>query len=533
MRTVASSFVLWSCLFFVAKALTESQAKNPPAAVSTRPAPQKTLIDGPRLSHQIDDRMPSHLELAPALLAEPDPEAPDQLPLLLDPDTQATESFPAEDRSDLSKESGPSVSQPVPHRVQEAVPGEPQGQPPRSVQPSAVSEPRTSLRVQLFIEDDPSADVDHSVLDRQPPDSKSSDSTEQRGIGERSSNTDDGSAPRAIDMRLTPDLIQLRDRLRDVLAYYIERPEEAERRSPWGVMHALIAYGVDTEITVSGRRVNAIGWLCWNGVCRGQQLMYLEGGELRLRVGPGVQGHEGQFLAMLAQSRVRSDYPMRVEGRTFTVKDLIEYEKRTCREGTELTFKLIGLAHYLDTDEKWTSAWGQSWDIPKLIREELAQPVIGAACGGTHRMMGFSYAVKRRQKSGRPITGQWYRAQKYVEDYHEYTFKLQNPDGSFSTNWFAGPGAYGTAERKLETTGHILEWLVYSLPDEQLTDPRVVKAVRFLTDLLYENLDHAWEIGPKGHALHALAIYDERLFGGQPGKRRVDLAQHRAQAGQR
>jgi hypothetical protein len=337
----------------------------------------------------------------------------------------------------------------------------------------------------------------------------------------------------AAQRSLSAELLALRDRLRDVLAYHLQRPEAVERRSPWGVMHALIAYGVDTEVTVGGKPVNAIGWLCWNGPCRGQQLFYLNNGELAAHVGPGVQGHEGQFLAMLAQSRVPRDFSMRVEGRQFTVQDLIEYEKRTCRPGTELTFKLIGLAHYLDTDETWTSAWGERWDIPRLIREELAQPIIGAACGGTHRMMGFSYAVRRRQKSGRPMTGQWLRAYKYVNDYHEYTFKLQNPDGSFSTNWFAGPGEFGTAERKLETTGHILEWLVYSLPEEQLTDPRVVKAVTFLTDLMGQALDYEWEIGPKGHALHALAIYDERLFGGQPGKRRVELAQHRSASASR
>lgn len=340
--------------------------------------------------------------------------------------------------------------------------------------------------------------------------------------------SDEANLEPARRMELTAELLALRDRLRDVLAYHIQRPEAVERRSPWGIMHALIAYGVDTDVTVGGRNVNAIGWLCWNGPCRGQQLMYLQNGKLQMKVGPGVQGHEGQFLAMLAQSRVRADYPIRVEGQSFTVQDLIEYEKLTCRAGTELTFKLIGLAHYLDSDAQWKSAWGETWDIPRLIREELAQPVIGAACGGTHRMMGFSYAVRRREKSGRPLTGQWLRARKYVDDYHEYTFKLQNADGSFSTNWFAGPGAYGTIDRKLETTGHILEWLVYSLPQEQLTDPRVIKAVTFLTDMMRDNLEYEWEIGPKGHALHALAIYDERLFGGQPGKRRVELAQQRS-----
>ena len=252
--------------------------------------------------------------------------------------------------------------------------------------------------------------------------------------------------------------------------------------------------------------------------------MYTRGSQLQTRQGPGVQGHEGQFLAMLAQSKVMIDYPIRIDGRDFTVADLVKHEQVTCREKTELTFKLIGLSHYLDTDATWRNLQGQSWSLPKLIQEELAQPINGAACGGTHRLMGYSYAVKKRERTGGPMDGQWLRAMKYLESYHDYTFRLQNGDGSFSTNWFRGPGAMGTVERRIETTGHTLEWLVYSLSDEQLQDPRVVKGVDFLATLMWDHPDYDWKIGPRGHALHALAMYDERVFGGRPGSRRVDLA---------
>jgi hypothetical protein len=332
------------------------------------------------------------------------------------------------------------------------------------------------------------------------------------------------------NIELSAELLDLQKKVRDVLAYHIERPESVENRSPWGIMHALIAYGVDTEVTQGGRRVNAIGWMCFNGPCRGQQLLGVSNGKLHTTVGVGVQGHEGQFLAMLAQSKVKTDFPIRIDESQFTVADLVEYEKRTCKEGTELTFKLIALSHYLDTNAKWKNQQGQEWDLPKLIKEELAQPVIGAACGGTHRMMGFSYAVRNRQKDEQPITGQWLRAQKYVDAYHEYTFGMQNEDGSFSTNWFRSPGAVPDIDRRIETTGHILEWLSYSLPKENLLDPRTVKAVNYLATLMWENRDHDWEIGPKGHALHALAIYDERLFQGKPGQRRTQLAEHRKES---
>jgi hypothetical protein len=40
----------------------------------------------------------------------------------------------------------------------------------------------------------------------------------------------------------------------------------------------------------------------------------------------------------------------------------------------------------------------------------------------------------------------------------------------------------------------------------------MIKAVDYVSTILLNNDRHTWEIGPLGHALHALAIYDERVF---------------------
>jgi hypothetical protein len=347
------------------------------------------------------------------------------------------------------------------------------------------------------------------------------------------SNADDAEPDAAAEASLTADQLELRDKVRQCLAHYYFRPENIAIRSPWGSMHWMLAYGVDSQLIAGTKRVNAIGYLNYNGVCNGQRLFYTSGGKIQAQVGVGVQGHAGQYLAMLAQSRVKPDYPMLVDGQKFTVADLIEHEKLTCRPASELTFKLIALSHYLKSDDKWTSNDGQQWDIPRLIKEELAQPINGAACGGTHRMTGFSYAVRKREQRGEPIVGQWKRAKKFVEDFHEYTFKLQNADGSFSTEWFVMRAEHGDIGRRLQTTGHITEWLAFSLSKEQLAEPRMVKSVDYLTTIMLENRNEKWSIGPLGHAIHALAIYDERVFGGKPGTREQKLAEVRRQQVQR
>ncbi len=315
--------------------------------------------------------------------------------------------------------------------------------------------------------------------------------------------------------QLSPEMIKLCDKVRTVLARNYPRHQSARLNTPWEVMHAIIAFGVDTQIYKegpAGEKVNAIGYMCYNYPCRDQRMLLINRGKIDASRGVGVQGHGGQFLAILAQSHVRSDYPMMVEGKQFTLSDLINREMDTCVAGEELTFKLIAMAHYLDPDATWTTPDGQKWSIERLVREELKAPIRGAACGGTHRLMGYAYAVKKRAQKGKEITGDFKRAQIYLRDYHHYTFGLQNPDGSFSTAWFERKGNDPSIDRRIKTTGHILEWISFSLSDEELRDPRMVKAVDYLASTMLANDGHTWEIGPLGHALHALLIYEQRVF---------------------
>jgi hypothetical protein len=318
---------------------------------------------------------------------------------------------------------------------------------------------------------------------------------------------------------LTPEMAALRDKVRQVLTTYYPKHQNTRDNNPWEVIHAIIAYGVDTQIMRNGpggEKVNAIGWLCYNYPCAGYQMFLVNNGKIEGRIGVGVQGHGGQFLAYIGQSHLKSDYPMQVSGKSFTLADLIEREKETCVAGEELTFKLIGLSHYLDSDATWTTKDGQEWSIQRLIREELKQPIRGATCGGTHRLMGFSYAIKKRVQRGKPVVGEFERAQKFIEGYHRYTFSLQNPDGSFSTEFFVRRGDSPDLNKRLNTTGHILEWLSFSLSDDELRDPRTLKAVDYLATILLKNDRQTWEVGPLGHGLHGLALYNNRVFKDPP-----------------
>jgi hypothetical protein len=311
---------------------------------------------------------------------------------------------------------------------------------------------------------------------------------------------------------------RLRSLIADTLATYQRRPLNTVSNTPWEVMHGFIAFGIPTQIRVggpTGSLVNAIGWMNMGGRCRGQVMLAAVGDRVVAQKGIGVQGHSAQYLAILAQCRVALNSPISIQSKSFTVADLVEEEKLSCKSKTELTFALIGLAHYLPNDAAWESRDGKTWDLEKLVAEEIEQPIRGAPCGGTHRLFGLAYGCQRRLRATGKLDGHYARADKFVRDYQNFTLKkLQNPDGSFSTEWFKYPADRDDdIDRKVQTTGHILEWLVASLDQHDLYQPRVVAAVEFLATALARQPSREWKIGPMGHALHALTIYQERAWG--------------------
>ncbi len=311
---------------------------------------------------------------------------------------------------------------------------------------------------------------------------------------------------------------RLKSRVGQTLAAYQRRPLNTAQHTPWEVMHGFIAFGIPSKVRVggpSGDPINSIGWMNSGGRCKGQVMLATEDERLVAMRGVGVQGHQAQYLAILAQCRVALNSPIQVEGKGFTVADLVEEEKLACLSGTELTFALIGLTHYLPTDAEWTARDGQIWTLERLVSEEIEQPIRGAPCGGTHRLFGLSYACQRRLRATGTLDGHYARADHFVRDYQRFALtKLQNPDGSFSTEWFKYPAdREDDVDRKVQTTGHILEWLVGSLDQDQLYQSRVVSAVEFLSAALLREPSREWKLGPLGHALHALTIYQERVWG--------------------
>ena len=329
----------------------------------------------------------------------------------------------------------------------------------------------------------------------------------------------------ATPIRVRPEVQRLKPMIERNLQYFYDNPEIASGRSNWGMMHAIMVYGIDTRLRAGNRNYSTIAWIAGNNICRGQRLLTQDARGIKVKSGVGLQGHQAQMLAIFSLCDVPATYPLYANDTRYSMQHVIEAEKLACKSGEELTFTLIGLSHYLDTDTAWIAADGQRWDFERLIREELSQPIVGTACGGTHRLMGFAHALRKRRHEGKPITGQWARAEHFLRDFISYTYTLQNRDGSMSTNWFEGRGDNGNLDRKIQTTGHMVELLLTVTPDSQLQDPRLYNAVRFLAVSMHNDLGREWKIGPKGHALRSMMMYHDRVFKSGPAWQDRTMAQ--------
>jgi len=337
--------------------------------------------------------------------------------------------------------------------------------------------------------------------------------------GKEKSPAGKSAAPKAV---LTPQMAALRDRIRAVLAQHFRQPLNTNDNSPAQLLDFCLAFGCDTEIRYgnsAGNAMSGIGCLCYNYPCAGYRLLGVEDGKAMARVGYALQETPGEMLAVLAQSTVPDNYEIRVGERRGRVSDLVEAEKLSCLPGIDLSQKLIGLSYYLPDGAAWKNARGDGWSLERIVREELRRSPASDGPDATDHLMGLAYALERHGRDGRTIQGQYERAQKFLGEYQDFAFKVQNADGSWNPRFFAAKGPGRDLVGVLQASGRILEWLVASLPADRLQDRRVTVSVAYVTALAegsYEQANLAYastrEIGALMHALHALKLYDRRVF---------------------
>ncbi|MDR1958215.1 MAG: hypothetical protein LBQ54_04105 [Planctomycetaceae bacterium] len=312
--------------------------------------------------------------------------------------------------------------------------------------------------------------------------------------------------------------------IQNLLAVNSRRIPNTADSLPSDLLAYCFVYGLDAMTYTPAARqpqsepIYAVGALCWNFPCRSVTMLRASSNHVFAKVGYGCQPQPGAFLAMLGLSEIAPDYEMKVNNREYTIIDLIKSEQYQCSRRMDLSMVLVGLAGYLTPKEEWTNRLNETWNIQRIVTEELARRPDQNNAAVTNQLLGFAAAVRCYERNHIPLDKALMEASDSLEEYQKFAFSIQNPSGLWHPLFFSYKGDDPNADATLYASAHIVRFLVYSLPEDQLSDARMSRAVTALASRAAKiqanvplgNMSDL-QVGGLTTALHALKIYDERL----------------------
>jgi hypothetical protein len=337
--------------------------------------------------------------------------------------------------------------------------------------------------------------------------------------------------PRSVEVPKEEGLRELLDRTLDFTQH--GREMSLEDHAAWQLLHGVLAFGENFEILSAGQKVNAVDWVFAGKPMKGWTINATpQGLRAEIEAGKYGQGHDDQWMAILSQWNVPATRPIIVRGKEYSVQDLIDRTKYDCYEGKESSWTIIVLSKHLDPmDQTWVGTDKEEWSLERLVAmeagaqydEETAQDEIAnSACGGMHRLIGLSIALNNYKAAhpGVELKGGWLAAQQRIDWAVAAARELQLPTGAFSISFLFRSANSNNLDEHLAATGHTLEFLTFALSKKQLEEPWVQKAVVYMCNLLDRTKHLDLECGGLYHAVHALVLYREKVFGPREGEPR-------------
>lgn len=310
----------------------------------------------------------------------------------------------------------------------------------------------------------------------------------------------------------------------DSLVKFVWETREAQRRrllsteqhTPWQIMHGLLGLRQDFLISHGGSPVNGLEWI-YSGPKYQNEAWFQKtqhGGRAHPFSKPyWFEGHINQFLAILSMCNVPLDQQFGTPNGPITMRDMLKNAQMTVNAKEEVTWTLWALSTYLPPDATWVNAAGEQWSIERLVQIETGKKVGGptSPCGGTHGLFALARARNVYLRTGKPLRGVWMEADQKVKRYIETAKMLRNNDGSLSSGFFKQKEYKQDFDKRMASEGHVLEFLMMAVSQEQLKEPWVRKAIETTANDLMANRKAYVSCSPLYHATNALSIYLDRV----------------------
>jgi hypothetical protein len=287
-----------------------------------------------------------------------------------------------------------------------------------------------------------------------------------------------------------------------------------ETNSPWQIMHGLLALRQEFQLKKDDQIISGMDWVSSGPSYEGEPWFERtqHGGRAHPYSRPwAFEGHANQFLAVLSMSALPVDHKLQTPTGPITIGDMVKHAQKVVNVKDEPTWTLWALSRYLPPDAAWRNVDGQQWSIERLISIQTAKPLKGSACGGTHGLFAIAHARNVYLRSGKPLRGVWLDAEYKIRRHINIARVQQNTNGMLSSNFFRGREYKQDFNKRMASAGHILEFLMIALPQDELKEPWIRRAIKSTSEDLLKNRKAFVKCSPLYHAVNGLNIYLDRV----------------------
>ncbi|MFY9255260.1 MAG: methyltransferase domain-containing protein [Fuerstiella sp.] len=284
--------------------------------------------------------------------------------------------------------------------------------------------------------------------------------------------------------------------------------------TPWQMMHAMLGMRQDFALLHEGKQINGLDWVMEGQTYENEY--WFEKTRFGGRAHPysrpyAFEGHANQCVAILSMCGVDLDQTFGTASGPITMRDMIKHAQMSVSATDEPTWTLWALSRYLPPTAQWQNAKGEHWSIEKLVQSQTAKPMQGSPCGGTHGLFALAHARNVYLRQGKPLRGVWLQSEYKIRQYINTARMQTNSDGSLSSNYFRGRMYDPDFNKRMASVGHVLEFLMIALPQEELNSRWVRQAIETAAQDLMNNRKAYVKCSPLYHTVNALNIYLDRV----------------------
>jgi hypothetical protein len=304
---------------------------------------------------------------------------------------------------------------------------------------------------------------------------------------------------------------------------------------PWDLFHGLLGRLRDYEIrTEDGQKRSCTDWLLraasWEGYFGRVPLIVSTKYGYLFTHGPTpsikmeYEDHQAQFLYILQECGYDFDertFCAPPKGTEHSLRDIFQAALKYTHGLSDVSW-LLPVALKWSQNPEWVNKFGRRMDLEDLFLQHLERQEHCTTCFATHwhtaLVLSLEYGGKKVSRALRV------RAKEALRDAIEAARSTQEQSGQFNLEWReyvpkqsaignepCSPGESHEPFEEVSHQGHMLEWLIPALAEEELiTQKWAHRAVGWLVTELGDTNEEI-PYGIHSHCAHALRLYERRI----------------------